>query len=76
MITRFRWTESKIEILRTRYPSERAADIAATFNVKVNVIYCKAHFLGLKKSQEFYAGPNSGQSNLAKGAGTRFKKGQ
>ena len=35
MITRFRWTESKIEILRTRYPSERAGSIPALGTTRI-----------------------------------------
>ncbi|MFZ6686618.1 HNH endonuclease signature motif containing protein [Undibacterium sp. SXout11W] len=76
ILKRVIWTEEQINILKARYPNERAADIASSLGMKLHVIYAKANSLRLKKSEAFYASDVSGHGNLTKGAGTRFTKGQ
>jgi hypothetical protein len=70
------WTDAEIELLKTTYPNQRASVIAAAIGCSVDLVYAKACRLGLKKSTEFKAGPDSGRLDGVMGSDTRFKKGQ
>ncbi|MFA6487653.1 MAG: HNH endonuclease signature motif containing protein [Sideroxydans sp.] len=70
------WTESEIDLLKSRYPNERAEDIATELGVKMCVLYAKAKRLGLCKSEAFKSSPASGRLDGVKGGSTRFQKGR
>jgi hypothetical protein len=70
-----RWTKAEVRTLCTRYPDERAADVAAALGRPVLMIYRKAAALGLKKSAAFFADEASGRLRGQRGASTRFVKG-
>lgn len=71
------WTQQEIEYIMLHYPHERTDAIAKYLNLPVIQIYGKADRLGIKKTDEFKASPDSGM--LIKGCGIgkefRFKKG-
>lgn len=72
---RYQWTDARETELRRRYPDELAAAIAADLGAKVHQVYSRAKKLGLKKSDEFNAGSQSGRLDGIKGKSTRFAKG-
>lgn len=41
------WSPDDIEILKTRYGTEKVKDTAAALNRSISAIYCRAHALGL-----------------------------
>lgn len=68
------WTPEQVEALRRRYPNERAESLAEFFGVSVQRIYAKAAKLGIKKSEEFFASPESGRTGHDdRGEAGRFK---
>ncbi|WP_175770341.1 HNH endonuclease signature motif containing protein [Burkholderia anthina] len=70
------WTPEQIEILRRRYPNERAEVLADLFDCSVNRVYAKAAKLGLSKSAEFFASAESGRTGHDdRGIAGRFVKG-
>ncbi|MGU7780495.1 HNH endonuclease [Burkholderia sp. PU8-34] len=70
------WTPEQIEILRRRYPNERAEVLAEFFGCKVLRVYSKAAELGLKKTPEFFASAESGRAGHDdRGVAGRFVKG-
>ncbi|MEB2603639.1 HNH endonuclease [Burkholderia cenocepacia] len=70
------WTPEQVEILRRRYPSERAEVLAELFGCSVYRVYAKAAKLGVTKSAEFFASPESGRTGHDdRGIAGRFVKG-
>jgi hypothetical protein len=70
------WTAEQIEVLRQRYPNERAEVLAALFDCDVQRVYAKAAKLGLSKSAEFFASAESGRTGHDdRGIAGRFVKG-
>lgn len=74
------WTPEEVNVLRELYPNVTAVDVADRLGRTVEQVYTKAHLLGLKKSEDFFADPRSGRlvpgsEKVAKSRSTRFKKG-
>lgn len=69
------WTDAEIAILTARYPNERAQVLADEIGCNVCIIYAKAKKLGLKKSDAFNSGIESGRLDGVTGVDTRFQKG-
>lgn len=73
------WTEDEIERLKAAYANRLTGKIAAELGRSLSGVHGMAAKCGLKKSEEFYGGPDS--SRLRKGESppgsekTRFKKG-
>ncbi len=73
------WTEEQLQLLRDRYPDERAEDLVETIGHPKVSIYGKANALGLKKSQAFLDSDMA--ARIVRGrtdprlVGTRFQKG-
>jgi hypothetical protein len=74
---RTRWTPEMDQTVRTRYPNEKTADIAAAMGLSEAKVYCRASLLGVKKSDEFMSSVLSGRLTRAheKGRTTYFQKG-
>lgn len=74
------WTDAELSTLRSRYPDERAADIARALGRPVSQVYQAAQRHGLKKSEAFKASDMSARIRRGKRspamASTQFKKGQ
>lgn len=64
------WTEDEISLLRTRYPNEPVANIAAALGRRESQVQAKATKLGLRKSDEFRR--ICAEQLIAQGAKTRF----
>ncbi|WP_175762256.1 HNH endonuclease signature motif containing protein [Burkholderia anthina] len=56
------WTPEQVEVLRRRYPNERAEVLAELFGCSVDRVYTKAAKLGVTKSPEFLASAESGRT--------------
>ena len=69
------WTDDQVETLRTRYPNEKTAAIAADMGRPIHAIYRKAQLLGLSKSYEFNHSEASGRLQGERGIACRFQKG-
>ncbi|MBK6742482.1 MAG: hypothetical protein IPG66_05690 [Hydrogenophilales bacterium] len=69
------WTAGQLDLLRARYPDEKAAVLAAEIGVPVHAIYKKAYAFGLKKSAAFHANPDNGRLTAETGNPSRFKPG-
>jgi hypothetical protein len=69
------WPPTEIEYLRDRYPHVKGSLIAATLGVSLDDVYRMAKKLGLGKSDEFFAGPDSGRTTGIRGKSQRFPKG-
>ncbi len=74
-MSRHVWTPTETEYLRDRYPFVKASLIAAVLGVTADQVYGKATQLGLEKSPEFFAGPDSGRTKGDRGVSQRFPKG-
>ena len=74
---RRRWTAAEDDQVRDQFPHMRTRDLAAKLRRTYQATAIRAAKLGLKKSVEFLASPESGrlQCNDARGAGSRFAKG-
>lgn len=70
-----KWTADMDEAVRSRYPNEKAAVLAASLGVPLPALYSRAKRLGVPKSAEFFSTPESGRLDGVKGAKTRFTKG-
>ena len=79
-VNRRQWTAEEIEYIRSVYPTTATSKIAAHLECGICRVYAKANAMGLKKTAEFLAGPDSGL--LRKGEtrpesiATQFKRGQ
>lgn len=75
---RSRLTPEQVQVILSRYPNEKAADLARDFDVPVYIIYSAAKRYGIKKSDEFMSSPDSGrmQPGQCISPETQFKKGQ
>ena len=69
------WNDAEIKLLKTRYPNERAEDIAKDIGCSIDLVYAKANRLGLKKSEAFKSSLASGRLDGKIGAHARFQKG-
>lgn len=75
-MNRHTWTDSEIEYLKAHYPCVSSGRIASHLGLKIGQVYCKANSLGLKKSDAFLNGDESGRLKGQLGSSTRFKPGQ
>ena len=74
-----RWTAGELRILRREYPNVPTQKLADRLHRHISSVYRHAYLLGLKKSDEFLAGPYNGRmhkGHAERGAAYRFKKGQ
>lgn len=71
------WTNSEADYVTNNYPNIRTDIIANHLNKSVRIVYAFANHLGLKKSAEFLASPESGifTKGMVKDNGHRFVKG-
>lgn len=70
------WTKREDTVLRVLYPDCPMYIIQMRIDRTDKAIYCRASFLGLKRSDAFFEKYPSGRENLLKsGKATRFKKG-
>jgi hypothetical protein len=69
------WTPWELETLAKLYPDHTAKALSLVLDRAISAIYGKAKQLGLAKSTEFYAGPNSGRTDGKRGRSARFHKG-
>lgn len=74
-MSRKQWTNAEVDLVKSLYPDMRASIIAGQLGCKVHQVYRKANSLGLRKSEAFYSGDDSGRTNGGIGRGTRFFKG-
>lgn len=74
-MARVPWTKAQQAQLRRRYPTTRAADLAADLGHTVTSVYQMAAKLKLRKAPEFYASPAAQRLDGQRGMGTRFQKG-
>ena len=70
------WTAPMLQRLQSLYPDRVGKALAAELGVSLSAMYKKANELGLKKSEAFYAGADSGYLRGDRGIHTRFKPGQ
>lgn len=79
-MTRLSWTNADDQVLRDRYPHERAACVARVLGRSLRSVYARAAQLGLQKSAEFQASAASGRvlpgQSRAGAVATQFKPGQ
>lgn len=77
---RVKWTDDHDQVLRNRYPHERADGIARDLGRPLSAAYQRAKKLGLAKTDEFFASENSGRVQRGKQdprmRATQFKPGQ
>lgn len=73
---RHQWTDFELNIMRERYPNERADDLAKEIGVPIYLVYSKARQMDLKKSKEYLSTPAAGRLNGSQGETKRFQKGQ
>lgn len=69
------WTPEEDAVLLSRYPNERAADVAEALGVRLVILYRRAKRLGLTKSDDFKNSPASGRLDGLRGEATRFPSG-
>lgn len=77
-INRKRWqpTGADITMVQRHFSTTRTADLAAALGVAYHQVAKLAERLGLRKSQEWLNGPDSGRTDGKRGLGTRFQKGK
>lgn len=77
-MSRRKYTQVEIDYIKEHYPHIRTDLIAKKLNRSLTSVYNKAHSLGLKKTAEFLASPESGilVKGHTRGKSTQFKKGQ
>lgn len=56
-----RWTADEDQLMRRRYPDERAIVIAEELGRAVSAVHKRARLLGIEKSEEFWASVESGR---------------
>lgn len=76
MTARKPWRHEDKALLTKLYPDRTAADVAKILGRPVSQIYCTAARLGVKKSAEFFASPESGRTDGTRGKSSRFVAGQ
>src|SRR5258708_12561062 len=71
------WTTEEVGYLKTHYPNSATAKVAAALSRPVGMVYRQAAKLGIGKSAEFDASPESGRlkKGRSRGAGFRFRNG-
>lgn len=71
------WTEAEEAVMRARYANEPTAVIALELKRSDRSVYAKADLMGLSKSAEYLARPESGRlmPGSRRGSKTSFKKG-
>lgn len=69
------WSDDEIALLKTKYPNERAEDVAKMLGCSIDLVYAKASRLKLKKSEIFKSSPASGRLDGVRGAAGRFQNG-
>lgn len=69
------WTDADVALLRAQFPHRRTADVAQALGRGYTAVAQKAVLLGLRKTREFYAGPEAGRLDGIRGASTRFQPG-
>lgn len=79
-MSRQKWTEPELAILRQHYPHQRTADLCALLPGRdEKSVYAKAHSMGLKKTPAYLATEHSGRIQRARTdprlVATQFKPG-
>jgi hypothetical protein len=73
------WTDAEVRTLRSRYPDERAADVAKALGRPIGQVYQAAARYGLSKSEAFRASDLSARIRRGKQSpameATRFQRG-
>lgn len=69
------WTDRQLHILHELYPDNPAAYVAEVLGRTVSQVYNRAAKEGLKKSEEFLSGSESGRLRGERGKSFRFQKG-
>jgi len=69
------WADAELDLLRRNYAVSKTEDVARALERRVDSVYRKAHSLGLRKSDAFFASGAAGRTDGIKGTPTRFKKG-
>ena len=80
-MSRQKWLDAELAILRQHYPHRRTADLCALLPGRdEKSIYAKAHSLGLKKTAAYLATEHSGRIQRGRTdtrlVATQFKPGQ
>lgn len=77
-INRKRWQPTRADIIMVQrhFSTTRTADLAAALGVAYHQVAKLADKLGLRKSEEWLNGPDSGRTDGKRGLGTRFQTGQ
>jgi hypothetical protein len=70
------WTEADLQLLRERFPSTQTRLVAAALGRTESMVNGKAYQLGLGKTDEYLSSPAAGRLDGARGASSRFVKGQ
>lgn len=72
------WTDAERDTLRSLYPHQRTADIAAQMGIPLHLVYSQASRMGLRKSAQFHATDKSGRlfKGGTRGQASQFKPGQ
>lgn len=76
--SKFKWTSGNIEIVKRLYPTTKTEIIAEKVGCNLSIVYKKARFLGLKKTEEFFKSDECGRLTKESviGFNTRFKTGK
>lgn len=74
-MTRERWTDAEMALLRTCFANTRTADLALTLDRSYNTVANKAAKLGLRKSAAYLASPDAHRLDGLKGMSTRIQPG-
>lgn len=71
------WLPEEIEYMKAHYPDERSDKVALALGRSLKSVYAQAKILGVKKSTEFMASPDSGgfQKGSKVGSSYHFPKG-
>lgn len=69
------WSDIEVAVLRRFYADTPSSAIAAALRRPVHQVYGKAQKLGLKKSDDYLAGPHSGRTDGTIGVSGRFQPG-
>jgi hypothetical protein len=74
-MSKARWSDMELDILRRLYPDSRTDTIAAAIGRPVASVYNKALSLGLRKTEAYLSSANAGRLDGKRGAEKRFGTG-
>jgi hypothetical protein len=72
---RFKPTPAELEFVKTHFPNTQTEILAKALGVSYCQVACLAGSLGLKKSEAFLSGADSGRLDGIRGSASRFTKG-